>query len=119
MTELILGLIEASKLLTKGGVLIVISFHSLEDRIVKYFFNLYSNLKKNPSRYMPEDKDKSTFFKVISKKPQTPDIKEIEINPSSRSAKLRYGIKNNSLLFHPEDFKKIFIKYFQIEGDKI
>ncbi len=119
LTELILGLIEATKLLTKGGILIVISFHSLEDRIVKYFFNLYSNLKKNPSRYMPEDKDKSNFFKVISKKPQTPNIKEIEMNPSSRSAKLRYGIKNNSLLFFPEDFKKIFTKYFQTEGNKI
>ena len=53
LTELILGLIAATKLLSKGGILIVISFHSLEDKIVKYFFSLYSNLRNNPSRYLP------------------------------------------------------------------
>jgi len=44
-------------------MLIVISFHSLEDKIVKNFFNLYSNLRKNPSRYLPIKKNKSSLFK--------------------------------------------------------
>ena len=119
LTELILGLIQATKLLSKGGMLVVVSFHSLEDKIVKYFFNLYSNLKRNPSRYLPPQENKSILFSVFSKKPKTPTKKEIESNIRSRSAKLRYAIKNNSLFFYPEDFKKFFLKYFEIEGIKI
>jgi len=112
LTELILGLIEAAKLLSNGGILIVVSFHSLEDKIVKNFFNLYSNLRKNPSRYLPITKNKSSLFKLISKKPFVPDTKEIEKNIRSRSAKLRYAIRNNDPFFYPNEFKNKFINYF-------
>ncbi len=115
LTELVLGLIAATKLLSKGGVLIVVSFHSLEDKIVKYFFNLYSNLTKNPSRYLPLNENKSSLFKLLSKKAITPDKKEIIQNNRSRSAKLRYAIRNNKSFFYPEEFKQKFASYFEME----
>ena len=96
LTELIHGLIEATKLLSNNGILLVISFHSLEDRIVKYFFNFYSNLKGNPSRYLPAENKSTALFKVLSKKTKVPKISEIENNIRSRSAKLRYAVRNES-----------------------
>ena len=115
LTELILGLIAATKLLANGGILVVVSFHSLEDKIVKYFFNLYSNLRKNPSRYLPLSKNKYILFKILSKKPLTPNKKEIYQNIRSRSAKLRYGIRNNSLFFYLDEFQNKFENYFKID----
>ena len=115
LTELILGLIEATKLLAKGGILIVVSFHSLEDKIVKYFFNLHSNLKQNPSRYLPPKENKNELFKLLSKKPLTPDENEISLNKRSRSAKLRYAIRNNNPFFYPKEFRRKFDSYFEIE----
>ena len=119
LTELIKGLIAATKLLQKGGIIIVVSFHSLEDRIVKYFFDLYANLKKNPSRYLPNQENKSILFGFFSKKPLVPDIYEVKKNIRSRSAKLRYAVKNESYSFTTLEFTKKFKKYFEIEEFKI
>ena len=116
LTELILGLIEATRILKKDGILIVVSFHSLEDKIVKYFFNLYSNLKKNPSRYLPSKENKSQLFKLLSKKPLIPSQEEIHQNKSSRSAKLRYVIRNDNSFFYPKEFKNKFQDYFNLEA---
>ena len=115
LTELILGLIEATRILKKDGILIVVSFHSLEDKIVKYFFSLYSNLKKNPSRYLPSKENKSQLFKLLSKKPLIPSQEEIHQNKSSRSAKLRYVIRNDNSFFYPKEFKNKFQDYFNLE----
>ena len=119
LTELILGLIEAAKLLSNGGILIVVSFHSLEDRIVKSFFNLYSNLRKNPSRYLPMKENKPSLFKLISKNPLVADVKEIKKNIRSRSAKLRYAIRNSNSFFYPDEFKNKFLNYFKLESGRI
>jgi 16S rRNA (cytosine1402-N4)-methyltransferase len=116
LTELILGLIEATRILKKDGILIVVSFHSLEDKIVKYFFNLYSNLKKNPSRYLPSKENKSQLFKLLSKKPLIPSQKEIYQNKNSRSAKLRYVIRDDNSFFYPKEFKNKFQDYFNLEA---
>ena len=114
LTELIIGLILASQILPINGTLIVISFHSLEDKIVKDFFNLYSESNKNPSRYLPLKKEKNSLFKILSKKPLVPNKEEIIENAKSRSAKLRYGIRNNNLFSNPEEFKKSYSNYFEM-----
>jgi len=119
LTELILGLIGATKLLSNGGTLIIVSFHSLEDKIVKSFFNLYSGLRKNPSRYLPIKENKPSLFKLISKKPLIADVNEVNENIRSRSAKLRYAIRNNNTFFYPNEFKKKFVNYFELEGGGI
>ena len=119
LTELILGLILASRILSNGGILAVVSFHSLEDKIVKNFFNLYSNLRKNPSRYLPIKDNKYSLFKLISKKPLVADAQEVNANVRSRSAKLRYAIRNNNSFFYPNEFEKIFLNYFELEGGRI
>jgi len=66
------------EILPAGGKLIVISFHSLEDRIVKNFFR---------------EKAKENILKIVTKKPVGPGPKETKINPRSRSSKLRAAVK--------------------------
>jgi len=119
LTELILGLIEATKLLSNDGILIVVSFHSLEDKIIKSFFNLYSNLKRNPSRYLPIKVDKSNLFNLPAKKFLVAEAKEIKQNIRSRSAKLRYAIRNNNSFFYPNEFKNQFANYLRLEGNRL
>jgi len=119
LTELVLGLIGATKLLSEGGILIVVSFHSLEDKIVKNLFNLYSNLRKNPSRYLPTNDKKSNLFKIVSKKPLIPNIKEVKQNVRSRSAKLRYAVRNNNSFFYPNEFENKFASYFKLERGRL
>ena len=107
ISELIYGLINSYKILPVGGIIAVVTFHSLEDKIVKFFFKNYSEIQ-NKSRYLPNVKDQKILFKLKSKKPIYPSEKEVQMNAPSRSAKLRYGIK----LSHNSDFDD-FIKKFQ------
>ncbi len=116
VSELIKGLIEATKLLDSGAILIVISFHSLEDKIVKYFFKTYSEKNKNPSRYFPKlDKEDIRLFNCPIKKPISPSEKEILLNRPSRSAKLRYGIRNNKKYSFSKELTEKFNNYLEIE----
>ena len=119
ITELIHGLISATKILSDGGLLIVVSFHSIEDKIVKNFFNIYSNIKKNPSRYLPIKESTPSIFKSISKKPLIADLDEIKKNINSRSAKLRYAVKNDNSLINFKDFEKKFSNYINLERSEI
>ena len=88
MSELIYGLINAYNLIPVNSYIIVVTFHSIEDKIVKFFFKNYSETKK-VSRYLPSSIDTNKIFELLNKKPITPSIEEIKKNPSSRSAKLR------------------------------
>ena len=86
---MIYGLINAYKLLPINSYIIVVTFHSLEDRIVKFFFKNYSEDKKI-SRYLPSSINSNKVFELINKKAISPSLQEIQKNPPSRSAKLRY-----------------------------
>ena len=114
ISELIDSLISSFKLLPKGGVIVVVSFHSIEDKIVKYFFHHYSQ-NKNSSRYLPEKERKKILFNLPQKKPLIPEKYEVLKNPPSRSAKLRYAIKVNENQDF-SDFKKKFKYLLDIEN---
>ena len=115
ISELIYGLINASKILKKDGVLAVVTFHSLEDKIVKYFFKSLSE-NKSISRYAPKIDQPETLFKMIEKKPKTPSAKELKENISSRSAKLRYVIKKDNFYNFETDIFKKFDYLIKIEN---
>ena len=120
ISELINGLIAASKVLKKDGILVVVTFHSLEDKIVKYFFKSLSE-KKSISRYVPKIDQPETLFKILEKKPITPSAKELRENISSRSAKLRYLIKKDNFYNFETDIFKKFEYLIEVEnfGNKL
>ena len=115
ISELIYGLINAAKAVDEGGIIAVVSFHSLEDKIIKYFFKSLSEMK-SVSRYMPETKEKSKSFKLINKKIIVPSTKEIKENPSSRSAKLRFIIKEKNIPNFKTDILDKFNYLIKIEN---
>ena len=88
--ELIIGLNIASKFLSHGGKLCLVTFHSIEDRVVKNFF------KKVSSKNYVENADESKILYQSSRKVIKPKSEEIKINRRSRSAKLRYGVRNKN-----------------------
>jgi len=115
ISELIYGLINATKVVKKDGVIAVVTFHSLEDKIVKYFFkNLTEN--KSVSRYMPKMEEKINSFKSVSKKPIIPSANEIQENPPSRSAKLRCVIKKEEFYDFETDILDKFNHLIEIEN---
>jgi len=88
LDELHLGLSAAERVLKPGGRLVVVSFHSLEDRIVKNF--LVERAKAGGgSRHLPEIAQGAPSFVILTKRPITADDREISANPRARSAKLR------------------------------
>jgi 16S rRNA (cytosine1402-N4)-methyltransferase len=91
--ELERGLEASEKLLKIGGRLVVVCFHSLEDRIVKNFFKKRSGESPNPSRYLPQTPRLAPTFLLKSRKALIPGDAEIKSNPRARSARLRWGIR--------------------------
>ncbi len=88
ISELLTGLSKSCNLISKNGKIITVTFHSIEDRICKSFFNSISSTNK-VSRYLPLNNLSGVSFNVVNRKALTPSSEEIEKNPPSRSAKLR------------------------------
>lgn len=89
LAELEAGLAAAERALGPGGALAVVSFHSLEDRIVKNFLRDRCGMASRGSRYQPELNQSEASFELIGRGASTPDEAEIAANPRARSAKLR------------------------------
>ena len=116
ITELISGIINATKILKPGGKILIVSFHSIEDKIVKFFFSNFSDNRSKPSRYLPENKDKNiSLFQHYKNKILKPSNIEINKNPPSRSAKLRYATRSTNEFIYPNELTKKFEKYLNLE----
>lgn len=96
LEELSQALIAAERILKPGGQLVVVTFHSLEDRIVKQFLRDRSGSNASGSRHMPAQQSgpKATFDKPA--KPIKASQQEIDQNPRSRSATMRVATRNSS-----------------------
>ena len=94
--ELAEGLAAAERALRPGGLLAVVTFHSLEDRIVKRFFQLASGQEANANRYAPARADTTARFEMVTRKAVAPDAAEVARNPRARSAKLRVGRRTHA-----------------------
>lgn len=99
--ELIAGLEAAERALAPGGQLAVVTFHSLEDRVVKRFFQQRASTGGGGSRYAPEQEVKTPGFEQLSKA-IGPDDDELTENPRARSARLRVGRRTDAP-FEPVD----------------
>ena len=93
--ELAAGLAAAERALKPSGRLVVVAFHSLEDRIVKTFLAERSR-NAAPSRHRPEVAAPSPTFRVLTRRPETPEEAEIAANPRARSAKLRAAERSDA-----------------------
>ena len=116
VTELIQGIIKGAKILKPGGKILVVSFHSIEDKVVKFFFSNFSSNKSKPSRYLPEQNKDISLFETYKNKILKPTNMEIDQNPPSRSAKFRYAIRNKNQFNFPEELLIKFKRYLDLEG---
>jgi len=88
LRELSGALLAAERVLRPGGRLVVVSFHSLEDRLVKTFL-VGRSAPAGVSRHAPELRGLEPSFRLLTRRPLRPDAEEITRNPRARSAKLR------------------------------
>jgi 16S rRNA (cytosine1402-N4)-methyltransferase len=95
LDELARGLGAAERLLKADGRLVVVTFHSLEDRIAKRFFASRSTPPRRGSRHLPEKGGTvlAPSFRLLNRRPLSPSKDEIRANPRARSARLRAGVR--------------------------
>ena len=90
------GLMAAERALKPGGLLAVVSFHSVEDRMVKRFLQARGGQSGRANRYAPEIEAETPAFKIVTRKAVGPDDDELAVNPRSRSAKLRVARRTDA-----------------------
>jgi len=89
LRQLVNGLVAAENALAPGGILAVVTFHSLEDRIVKRFMQARSGSGPKGNRFAPQMEFEAPRFEQVTRRPVSPAADEISHNPRARSAKLR------------------------------
>ena len=102
LDELRRGLIAAERLLVTGGRLVVVAFHSLEDRIVKEFFRVRSGGTPGTARHRPPKLLPDASFELPFRRPRRPSESEIAANPRARSARLRAGIRTDAQMWRTD-----------------
>ncbi|MBC7138125.1 MAG: 16S rRNA (cytosine(1402)-N(4))-methyltransferase RsmH [Defluviimonas sp.] len=100
--QLIAGLEAAERALKPGGRLAVVTFHSLEDRVVKRFLLARSGGEAQGSRHAPERVDAAPAFTLPTRRATAPDAAELAQNPRARSAKLRVAIRTGAPAGRPD-----------------
>jgi 16S rRNA (cytosine1402-N4)-methyltransferase len=114
LQEVAAGLMAAEKILKPGGRLAVISFHSLEDRLVKMFFASRGPAPA-PSRHQPETGALPVTFKPVTKKPIVAPKRETDENPRARSAKLRVGERTSEKARSDDPFGGLLDRYSSLQ----
>jgi 16S rRNA (cytosine1402-N4)-methyltransferase len=96
--ELERGLAAAERILRPGGRLVVVTFHSLEDRIVKRFLTERCGKTAGTSRHLPPQsiKSEAPSFRFVNPRPLTPSQGELDANPRARSARLRAAVRTEA-----------------------
>lgn len=86
----------AERALAPGGALAVVTFHSMEDRVVKRFFQARAGRGGRANRYAPETEIVPAQFHLKKASAIPPDAEELDDNPRARSAKLRVGFRTDA-----------------------
>ncbi len=94
--ELFRGMMASERALKPGGLLAVVTFHSIEDRMVKRFMQARAGRLGSVSRYAPEIEQEKPAFELLTRKAVGPDDDELALNPRSRSAKLRIARRSDA-----------------------
>lgn len=115
--ELAEALSAAERILKPGGRLVVVTFHSLEDRIVKRFLTQRSGKQERGSRHFPEALIKIALpsFQIVNSRPLTPSKGELDVNPRARSARLRAAIRTGAPA-EPLDYEQIEVPIPQMSS---
>lgn len=113
--ELFAGLLAAERALKPGGLLAVVTFHSVEDRMVKRFFQHRAGRTGRANRYAPELVETPNQFELVTRKAVGPDDQELEENPRARSARLRVGRRTDAV---PEGISAKDLGMPQLKGER-